>query len=412
MCRSPYNKCRQMRIEKYTKVIVFLMLFVGSNVIGKIGFSDNFYNVSMIGMAIIPLAINYRDWSQNHYSLLLLLFVVIFAMFKIYIDRGEGTRVLSMSILGAPILYLCIPNAGRTIHLKNIFIWRSIIRLVLMAFAINCFIAYLERIMGYNFFGINGGSIMQIAESGQASFRCAAIYGHPLKNALLTSTALGFVLVSSLKLKYKYMLWISGYIAILCFNTRSSMVGEIVMLLVYLLYFVLGRKNRFQTKMLVILSSAFVIMIACFLVRYGYLGGRLLVNGLNDDSSQVRITIWDIFKRHSVGDFMFGLSHSDVEYMKYLVGVRVIENFWLVFLFRFGFIFLIVYVVIYFLFLKSVFRQYKTFDKLFVTLNFLLIASTNNSLASGFMTLWYFLLLATIFNPILFKLIVPRKWLK
>lgn len=89
----------------------------------------------------------------------------------------------------------------------------------------------------------------------------------------------------------------------------------------------------------------------------------------------------------------------EAEMIKYSMGLIALENPWLGYIIRNGLIFLVVYVFLYFLTFKKLLEDYSKFDKLFVSVCFLLIASTNNSLDGSYIYLFYFMLLSIIFNP-------------
>ena len=97
--------------------------------------------------------------------------------------------------------------------------------------------AIFERIIGETIIGYNSGTIqLNIETTGIFEFRSTALWAHPLANALIVSVLMSYFLVSNLKLKYKLSLWVLGYVAILCFNTRGSIIGNALILLVYLSY--------------------------------------------------------------------------------------------------------------------------------------------------------------------------------
>ena len=134
--------------------------------------------------------------------------------------------------------------------------------------------------------------------------------------------------------------------------------------------------------------------------------------GLVDDSSaQVRLDIIEFVSSIHLQDYLFGMNFQDYNKLLFSNGMSATENWWVDYLFRCGLVFLICYMLFYTLYLKEEFRYYRLFDKLYVTIAFLFIATTNNSLSTSFVALFYYLFLIRLFNPPTFQTIVRKKYL-
>ena len=207
-------------------------------------------------------------------------------------------------------------------------------------------------------------------------------------------------------------MWFVGYFAILCFNTRGSIVGNALLFGLYILYSVFFDKtqSRKTKKLLSIISitAAIVVLIVIFSTS---LGGRLLEHGLMDDSAQVRVDVWNVFNYFELSDFFWGVTYNKLQMILAASGIYATENFWLDQLFSFGLVFMIAYVLMYATLIVKLLKNYTRFQALFVSGAFLLIASTNNSLSSDFLALFIFLMLTHLFDPKYIRLLIPRKYL-
>ena len=340
--------------------------------------------------------------------------MVLFSLFKLYTDRGEGARTLAMTLLGAPILISAFPLITNKKILFRSNFWETAFKIFLSLYLLEVMMAIVERIIGQPLLGwYSLSSNASIANIGITEFRCTGMYGHPLYNALMVSTAMVFILVSDLKPKIKFLLWGMGYIAILCFNTRGSIVGNALLLATYVMSTIVFKKRMaYSTKISILVAVTLLAGVAYLLVANGLLGGRLVSMGLVDDSSvQVRIDIIDFITSIPITDYLFGLNYKDYNLLLFRNGLSATENFWIDYLLRYGLFFLVCYIVLYYFYLKEELRYYNVFEKLFVTLAFLLIASTNNSLSTSFVALFYFLFLIRLFNPPTFQKVVKRKFL-
>lgn len=385
--------------NKWLILLTFLLLFVGSNVMPYIGFDFNKFYSLMILMAIPICWIQRKNIIKNRPIFFLLILICIYGILKLYTDQGEGTRITLLQISGAPLIFSAYPFILS--KNKHVNLWQVIIKLFLYAFILETSIAIIERVFTQHILGWNiGNDIITIGNVNSFEFRSTALYGHPLYNALIVSTMMSFILVSQIKEKYKYLLWCLGYIAILCFNTRSSIVGNGLLMIVYLVHSIFSHNLTLKTKAQIILFTIFISSVTIYLFFSAGFGGRILELGLFDDkSAQVRIDIWSIFNYINSESFLWGLSYKEMEYLMYKGGLYATENFWIDQMLRLGFIFFLFYWFIFFIFINKLYKGYTFFAKIFTFSTFFLIASTNNSLSTNYLALFLYLLLIVAFNP-------------
>jgi len=378
--------------------IIFLgvILFFGNNIIINFGLSSKYVNAIYLVISLILIAIN-RDivLYKNKWLKILLLYLAVFSAYQIFIVGGEGSLTIPLLLCCSPFVFSCFPSySGSCKRLQE-----SLFNVLIIFFIVECSIALLERILWINFFpwhmddfGIVEAEIFDNAKE----FRSCSLLGQSLQNALVVSTIMTFILVSNMRNEYKYSLWTLGYMSILCFNTRTSIVGNVLILVFYSFCQTL-KSGRLKLSLLLKVLPAFGV-IALLVFNFG-LGGRLLDMGLVDDSSaQTRIDTWNIFYFFDIKEFLYGLSQDKVRIVLLQSRLKVTENFWIDFLLRLGLVFIVIWT---FLYVKVVLQLYKGYKRLpaFITAStFLLLASTNNSLSATWIPLFIFLFSIYIFK--------------
>ncbi len=400
-------------------IITVLLLFAGGNLTGTLGIERKIFNVSLVLLSLPVLWMNRGVIFRHKPLFFLIAFLALFSAFKLYTDRGEGTRVTVLLIICAPLFIATLPRLGRRVRGQRrekrevIFFWRKVALLYFLFFVLEVGLALLERITSSHFLAmdITGLSTMMMDHS---EFRSYSLHGHPLQNALIVSTSMAFILMSPLKPVYKYAWWGLGFLAILCFNTRSSMVGNALIFGAYTLYMLFIKEGvKAGEKRKLIFFSVAASLGAIYLVLNTGMGGRLINHGLFDDSSAiVRVNVWNIFDYFSLDDFTWGTNIKNIRLILHQSGVEVTENFWLDYLLNLGLVFLLPVTTLYFFLAKKEYRDYALPAKILTSVTFLLIASTNNSLSATYVPLFVYFLSILLFNPRYIHLIVPPKYLE
>lgn len=277
------------------------------------------------------------------------------------------------------------------------------IKTILLGFLIlNSGLAIAERVLHTNFFPFTlalQDETVSIEYESIAEFRSTALMGHPLSNALCTTVIMSFILISELPEKKKYALWLLGYVAILCFNARSSILAWGGFAGIYIMNRLWDRQYSVSKKIWLIALGAIGLLAILYLIFNTGIGGRLLSMELFDNSGTSRLRIFEIFDYYSFGSFLFGgVSPETMYIMANTVGLGHIENYWLIYIFRFGIIYTVILTILFYNLFKRYLTPYNKFQKIFVVLCFLLISSTNNSLAMGVPAISVFLLCAVAFG--------------
>lgn len=322
---------------------------------------------------------------------------VIFIAMLLFVLSGKEGKYQSVMVLSGGLIYALIYTIQGKNYEKHLACCR---KWIIIIYLIECGLSIVERILRYNFLSWNSENAAMMSDFEDVSgFRSFGLWGHPLQNALITSTIMGFILMyDGYKPKVKYTLWAIGYAAILCFNTRSSMVGNIIFLALHQV--IEASKTRsFSKKLKVIALGIFGVALLALLITQTSLGGRLLEMGLYDeDSAAVRMNTWSIFDYYNLSDFLYP-DEVNREILLFRTGLYATENFWIDWLLKYGLIIEVIYIA---LIAYNVFQYGKGFkikDFIFVNLVFWVIASTNNSLTANPIPLFLFLAAFIIFCP-------------
>lgn len=220
----------------------------------------------------------------------------------------------------------------------------------------------------------------------ESHFRATALIGHPLLNAIVTATTM-MVAVGYLKgWGVRFVIIVTHCLGLLAFGGRTAFVIGIAMLvLLAMLRTAHELLTRHVTHFKAIAAIVMMLVVpALFFVAIGSLGlGERIVEGFQwDSSAQARLHSFDLLSYLTVNDLVFGISSSRfIQYLDQLYLLETVENFWIILLARFGLIGFVPFLVALIFFLYRLMRDGGQVGWI-VVLGFLVIASSNNSLAS------------------------------
>ncbi|MBC7696708.1 MAG: hypothetical protein H7141_14820 [Burkholderiales bacterium] len=272
-------------------------------------------------------------------------------------------------------------------------------KVLLFFFIVECVLAIYEKIYTVNLFPYTTdlSENLEFQDNNNFEFRSSSLLGHPLMNALVVSIILGFIIISSIKAKYQFLLIILGFIALLSFNSRSAIIVGVLLVLVFI--FKIAREKKSKYIFLFFITTLFLFAFYFFggyLLSYGF-GGRLLNNKLLDGSALTRIDVLNALSFISNEDFLLGNSSNYVPVMKKL-GAAGVENSFIVLILNYGIVLSIALFIGYYFWIKDQLSVLKRNDKLIIIISFLFLGVTNNGLAAY--TPWIFFILCIFtFKP-------------
>ncbi|WP_285544329.1 hypothetical protein [Dyadobacter frigoris] len=334
----------------------------------------------------------------------LLVLIILLVIFQKYMGQtGFFSTIMNCLILPVMVSIIMPLTSSKSYSPSILNLTFNLKKILFAFFLVECFWAILERVTLKNIFPFaDGGNLEKLAfQVETAEFRSTALVNHPLQNALCVSIIMSFILISSLKPKQKYLLWSLGFASILSFNTRSSIFGWGILFLLYLAHSLFLNKYKSVREKANLfyftIGGAIIVVLLMFSLNWGQ---RIAKMGLFDESSsKARIQILNVFNYYSWDQFLWGLSAAETRSMVDKVEVAIIENFWLIYLFRYGLIFTILLAIFFYKLFARLLLGYSFFQRLFVVSCFLLISSTNNSLAVASPAMALFIICCYLFNP-------------
>lgn len=386
-------------------IFCFLNLFLAENLLLYLHITNfSAINNFLLAFASFLLMVKYFYHQQGYVSGSKYFFVLVVVQVLFFLLTGnEGFK---SSLCFAPILVIsAFPK--KSVQKKDL--WRILFFMFLFFYISECSLAVVERVLSKNLPILRADSVFEGMNNVEAdlSFRSEALLGHPLQNALVVSSAMSFILCSRMGVVWKFSLWGLGFLAILCFNTRFAIINSMFFLLVYLCNISRWHLSFREKRKLYLLSFFFSFIVLILFFKVG-VADRLMNMGLLDSSSSsARLKLFDIFINVDYTMFLLpldpGVQSSLMAYWK----IPIIENFWILYLFGFGAIFLLFAIFIYYKLLKNMYRTYSRFAALFTFLCFIITASTNNSLATSWHMLFYYLFFILVFDPLMELFVMP-----
>lgn len=406
-----------MKSSLYILFFIFI-LFFAQNVMNLFGIDAKYIYAIYLVVAMCFIITNKNCIARrNKRAGILILITAAIGLLKMRLDASAGSRLTALNLMSAPIIFGCFPSLSSSPRF-----WNKAFKIIIVFFVVECSLALFERVTMINIFPWSSGDttsnmIMMDSDEDVSSFRSFGLLGHPLQNALPVCTMMAFILCSAkMKAKDKALLWLLGYVAILCFNTRGSIVGAAMILGAYVLYQYFTNKHLSFAKKNFALFGIIIGAVGLFFVIMNFnLGGRLTEMGLFDEgSAQVRVDTWNIFNYFKLSDFLFGMNSNQRTMVLYSSGIWTTENFWIDYLMSIGLIALVLVIIAYFFTIKKLYHGYKKMDVLITLASFILIASTNNSLSASWTPLFIYLMTIYIYAfkediPYSYKRIIIKK---
>lgn len=232
-------------------------------------------------------------------------------------------------------------------------------------------------------------------------FRSTALYGHPLNNGLIMSVLTVTLFLGTEKNRLKILVLFAGILSIFCFGARGALIGVLIgVTLNQLIYAVKASKLKYTHKKRKLPPFAFLATLAIivgFIIQFTPLGDRISALAHVDDSAEVRVASYDVLHGLEVKDVLWGLGTDKIDYLQYTAGVEIIENFYIVWLLKFGLLMAALLLVGLINFLYKLMRNAPAEVKYPVLASFFFVASTNNSLSTSTLVISMFVLTYYIF---------------
>lgn len=361
-------------------IYLVLTIFVGSNVI-------SYLHLNIEGDSILAL---------SHYltiPFLLLAYMLNFKKVSLY--KNEKYLIIASCLIGAFQKILMNKSAGMSFFINCIFeplmlcaLLRLFsftqlkkLRIFLLSFiCIEFIIAFYEYFTGNLLFAVYVDTLKMF--TGQEEMRAFALQGHPLQNSFLVSMIMCGILSSNININYRYAFFFIGYLALFCFNSRSSIYFMGIILLMNLWRDFIVKKQSLWKKICLLLFLGVAIFYLLIFVETHNMGTRLAIGMNSDDSSSYgRFILLNIINDMSLTDFLVGLSSSMSTFYMVKYSLVAIENSVLNLIFAFG----IFYTILFFFYLFKIFKSINSnkFTLFCLVAVMVLLFNTNNALQTS-----------------------------
>jgi hypothetical protein len=256
----------------------------------------------------------------------------------------------------------------------------TLFRVMVILFVINVAIAILETLTGKRLFPFTVQGVEVLYDR-----RPTALLGHPLTNAHLTAVMIFLVLGCLLSKSGKVLVGSFLAVGLIAFGGRSAMVLFALCYIVYIaiVFWLKALRRQLTWGDLALLSggAAFAPVPIVLIFAFTPFGQMMLERMTWDDSAASRIALFGIFRYLSPVDLLTGIPIERFNVYLFMLNMPwTIENAWVQLLVRFGLVF-------FALFLWALYRLFRflaedvPLEGVIALGLFLLIASTNNSLA-------------------------------
>lgn len=385
---------------KLLKWSVIFLLYLGINVVQATGLvniipdmgtlrDSSFAIFLLFPLFILSLkkGIKYRKQDLN--SIVILLIICIFNAVTNR-DANWGPTVTSLFL---PFMFSFVLFG---IHEFDKKVRQMIFKMLMSYFLLSCSLAVIERVLGLHLFEYSKGIELGV------KFRSYAFGGHPLANAVVISTILNFLWITEMAYIKKMRYSILGFVALFCFNTRFAIVVTGFFFCIFLWHLLKDKQVSFILKQRILGICLVGGIVFHFLIFHTSFGGRLVDMGLYDDeSASARLQMLLVFDKYTFSDFVWGMTWNETTEMMHSSGVYGVinENPWLIFLFRFGMIFMLIIIATFFVLFKQLMKDISLYEKSIIVFPMLLIISSFNSIGVGSIVLSVWVLCCYAFLP-------------
>lgn len=250
-------------------------------------------------------------------------------------------------------------------------------------FFLNCGLAIWEKAMGASVFPRG-------PEPGyERIFRSTAFQGYCLNNAFIIGTMTVYFIAYYRSLLLKCLFFGLGMLAVMSFGARGGLVGislGFIGILFYELRYYPGvrKLNQFSVYALLLVLLG---LGATYLITSTSYGERFMHVSYDDESADVRYAVYNMFDHINTQQLFFGMPQDEIDDTMHREGIRIIENFWIVWIFKYGLILTVLLGFTLVRFVLEIMKPFRGAVRYIIIAVFFLIASGNNSLSTSTMGL-------------------------
>lgn len=262
---------------------------------------------------------------------------------------------------------------------------------ILVIMIVNIAVAIGENLTHTHLVPLHFGGIdpKKIEGGDLREFRPSAFYEHPLSAGL--TTALGVVLLSAMRFRplSEMMLLLVLLVGLLTFGGRVALVVALALVAVFVVWLVfrdlLTRRVQGRTIGAFLLAGVIAPAVLLTLINTTDIGSRIMEHAYFDGSAEVRNEQWGVLRYLDTRDVLFGTTRANVDLATAQIGLGQdegsgIENPWLLTFLNLGLFAFVPFMIGLAIFLVHLARVARCRAGWVMLVEFLLIASTSNSL--------------------------------
>ena len=332
-------------------------------------------------IALSKGTISFQHYLKNAPGLMAFVCIIPFiTLYSVYFTGYSGSAVYAESYWSAGLLALMLKGASARRK-------RLLGSILIVLCVLNVFVALYESVTFSNWFPLVIDPDLKLTEV-DVDFRANAFYNHPLTASLITSMAV--FLLYAMRLRFIVAAPTLGIllVGLLAFGGRTALGVTLIvttLVAVYKLLTGIIRRNLKLDFILAVLAAAVIVpMLITVIVTQTSIADRIIDTLYYDDSAAARATQWEIFRYLSLKDWLFGISHDDLNVLKYQIGLggkeTDIENFWFLMLLNLGVIGFSVFCAVFGALLFHLGRYSRSTNGWLLVIASLIIDSGSNSL--------------------------------
>ncbi|MDD9156051.1 VpsF family polysaccharide biosynthesis protein [Aliivibrio sp. S4TY2] len=318
------------------------------------------------------------------FSVIMVSFVILYGLFR----YGTSGMAYIIDTFLTPLLFLLLLSRLNTDECQRLL---SLIAGLLL---LNSIFAIIEF--------VSGTRIVSVEFSSFSYFRSSALLTHPLNNALITA---GLTLLVFNKTRIPNIIYLSIILlAMFAFGGRAA----IGILLLFSAIACIPYVFRFFTHGIEISKQRFAIMLCLFYFAIIAMGFVLIESGITerimsklhlDESASARFDVFYLLEQLSLIEWLFGASANLQSAIELYIGISVIENFIIAWIFSFGLICTIPLLLVLITMFGSLTRKVGGLAFMAVPV-FFFVSITNNSLTTKTPALLFMITVLFVINKL------------
>jgi hypothetical protein len=294
----------------------------------------------------------------------------------------SGAALYAESYMSAGMLALMLGSASSQQK-------RLLAKILITLCVINVLVAVYESATATNWFPVIIDPDAPILND-VVDFRANAFYNHPLTASLITSMAVYLLFGMRMRLIYRGPIFGLLLIGLLAFGGRTALGVTLIVSVLTAAYLLLAgiiRRNLTLEFVAGIVLAAIVIpTLIGIVITQTSIADRIMDTLYYDGSAETRATQFEVFKYLTLQNWLFGISHENLDLLKYQIGLggkeTDIENFWILMLLNLGVMGFGVFLAVFGAFLYYLGRQTRSMYGWLLVISALIIDSGSNSLGS------------------------------